>query len=126
MYEPKAIASHARGTHILKRYTDRDVLEHRKSVSPLARYYSYKNQHLMQVKNEIAADVGKDLWTLIFREILIFGYVLFREPRTLKAFFHFLWQLPRALRKRRYIQGHRKVQTMKRFIKGNPNDKCHT
>ena len=126
IYEPRAIAYHARETKILRRYTDRDVIEHRKSVSPLARYYSYKNQRLMQVKNEISADVLRDLPLLILRELFVFGYILLREPRTLKAVFYFLWQLPRALKKRRYIQNHHKMKTMKRFINGHPKDTCLT
>lgn len=122
IYEPKAIAYHARGTEVLKRYTNREVLKHRKSVSPLARYHSYKNQRLMQIKNEIRSDALKNIFALIWREILATGYVALREPGTFKAFFKMLTQLPRTFKKRRYIQKHRKATTMLHFLKGKPED----
>lgn len=122
VYTPKARAFHARGTAVLKRYSNLDVIKHRESVSPLARYHSYKNQRLMQIKNEISRDMFKDFFTLFFREILTTGYVLLREPATFKAFFHLLRQLPSAFKKRAYIQKNHKIKTMRHFLKGSPAD----
>lgn len=121
-YDPKAIGYHKRGTEVLKKYTNRDVLIHRQSVSPRARYYSYKNQRLMQIKNEIRGDIIKDFFILIFREILATGYIILKEPRTFIAFFHLLKQLPRALQKRWYIQRGKKAKSMRNFFKGNARD----
>lgn len=125
VYTPKARAFHRRGTAVLKRYSNLDVIKHRESVSPFARFYSYKNQRLMQIKNEISRDMFKDFFTLLFREILTTGYVLLREPATFKAFFHLLRQLPLAFKKRAYIQKNRKIKTMRCFFKGSPTDACN-
>lgn len=122
VYTPKAIAYHRRGTAVLKRYSNLDVIKHRESVPKLARYHSYKNQRLMQIKNEISRDMFKDFFTLFFREILTTGYIFLREPATFKAFFHLLRQLRSALKKRTYIQKNRKVKTMRRFLRGRPED----
>jgi len=122
VYTPDAVAYHQRGTQVLKRYTNKDVLKHRKSVSHFTRYFSYKNQNLMQVKNEIWSDVMKDILSLIMKEILITGYIVLREPKTGKAFLKLIVQLPRALKKRNYIQKHRKLSSMRHFLKGSPKD----
>ncbi len=122
IYDPCVVAYHMRGTQVLRRYTNKDVITHRKSVPHFTRYYSYKNQRLMQVKNEISSDMLQDLLSLIVREILTTGYIFLREPRTSKAFFTLLTQLPRAFKKRKYIQKNRKTSSMRHFLKGNPKD----
>ncbi len=122
VYVPHAIGYHRRGTEALKRYTNKEVLKHRKSVPLLARYYSYKNQRLMQIKNEIMKDLIPDLPLLIFREILASGYVILREPRTFLSFFKLLKELPRALKKRKLIQKKRTIKSMRHFLSGRPKD----
>lgn len=122
VYTPKVRAFHRRGTAVLKRYSNLDVIKHRESVPKLARYHSYKNQRLMQVKNEISHDMFKDFFTLLFREILTTGYIFLREPATFKAFFHLLWQLRSAFKKRAYIQKNHKVKTMRHFFRLRPKD----
>lgn len=122
VYTPKAKAFHRRGTAVLKRYSNLDVIKHRESVSKLARYHSYKNQRLLQIKNEISRDMFKDFFTLFFKEILTTGYMFLREPATFKAFFHLFRQLPSALKKRAYIQKNRKIKTMRHFLRGRPED----
>ncbi|MDP4007995.1 MAG: glycosyltransferase family 2 protein [Candidatus Peregrinibacteria bacterium] len=122
IYLPEVVAYHERGTTILKRYSNKDVIKHRASVPKLARFYSYKNQRLMQLKNEIAGDLFKDFFTLFIREILIMGFVILREPSTFGSIFSLIRELPSAFRKRRHIQKNRKVTSMRHFLKGCPKD----
>ena len=123
LYIPKAVGYHGRGTGVLKRYTNSEVIKHRKSVSKLARYHSYKNQRLMQIKNETPRDILLSLPTIIWKEILVFGYMLLFEPFTFfKSFSKFLILLPRALKKRKYIQKNREIDSMKHFLTGKPED----
>ncbi|MBT6068503.1 glycosyltransferase family 2 protein [Candidatus Peregrinibacteria bacterium] len=120
VYEPGAIAYHKRGTAVLKRYTNKEVMKHRSHISPFAKKLSYKNQRLMQVKNETPLDILKSLPIIIWKEILTLGYIVLREPTTLISLFKFLRALPRALKKRHHIQKTRQINSMTRFFSNMP------
>ena len=117
-YLPSAVAYHGRGTGTLKRFTHTEVAKNRSKLPKITKYYSYKNQRLMQVKNELAGNFWEDMIPILWKEILIAGYVLFREPFLIKAFGEFLFQLPSALEKRHYIMKHRRVSSkqMKQWL----------
>src|SRR3990167_702930 len=102
-YYPQAVCYHGRGTGVLKRFTHWEVYKGRKNLNRFQKYYAYKNQRLMQVKNEQWGNFLRDLLWIKGKEILIFGYILFREPYLLKGIWVFLSHLPNALRKRRII-----------------------
>lgn len=120
-YDPAALAHHGRGTGVLKRFTHWEVYKGRKGLSRFAKFYAYKNQRLMQVKNEQCSNVLKDIFSIAMKEILISGYILIREPHLIKAQWAFLRQLPRALKKRRLIQHRAKVSAKKihKWINGS-------
>lgn len=106
-YEPKALAYHGRGTGVLSRAGVFEVAAGRSKLSKFQKYYSYKNERLMRVKNELWPDVWRDILPILWKETLMFGWILLREQFLIKAFLHFLWQLPAALRKRKEIMKHR-------------------
>lgn len=108
-YYPSAICYHGRGTGVLKRFSHWEVYKGRKELNRFQKYYAYKNQRLMQIKNELPGNLVRDFLPIFIKEILIFGYICLREPYLLKAFGHFLWQLPSTLRKRRFIMKRKKV-----------------
>lgn len=108
-YLPAAVAYHGRGTGVLKRFSHLEVLQNRSKLNRFQKYYSFKNQRLMQIKNETFADMLHDFFPVLWKQILIMGYVIFREPYLVKAWFHMLSQIPRALKKRHYIMKNRKV-----------------
>lgn len=108
-YYPQAVCYHGRGTGVLKRFTHWEVYKGRKNLSRFAKYYAYKNQRLMQVKNELWPNLVKDFLWVVPKEILILGYIFVREPYLLKAWLQFWIQLPHALQKRRLIMKRRKV-----------------
>lgn len=117
-YLPSAKAYHGRGTGVLKKFTHLEVAKNRSKLPKKTKYFSYKNQRLMQVKNELAGNFWEDMIPIIWKEILIAGYVLFREPFLVKAFGQFLSQLPSALGKRHYIMKHKRVSSknMKQWL----------
>jgi len=117
-YDPAAIAYHGRGTGILKEFSHKSIYKNRRNASSLAKYHAYKNQRLMQIKNEIWGNLIRDIFPILWKEILITGYILFREPKLLKATFHLLRQIPSAFKKRKYIQEHCKVNAkhMERWL----------
>jgi GT2 family glycosyltransferase len=119
-YYPTAVCYHGRGTGVLKRFSHWEVYKGRKHLNRFQKYYAYKNQRLMQVKNELLANLIRDAFSILSKEILIFGYIIVREPYLLKAFGHFWLQLPSALRKRRHIMRHKKsnAREMKKWISG--------
>lgn len=108
-YLPAAIAYHGRGTGVLKRYTHWEVYKNRSKLSRFQKYYSFRNQRLMQIKNEMWPNYLKNFFPIAAKDILITGYVLFREPYLLKAWYHMWHQVPTALRKRQAIMKGRKV-----------------
>jgi hypothetical protein len=63
----------------------------------------------MQMKNEFMRGFLRDFFPIVWKEILVFGYILFREPYLIKAFFRMLGQMPKILRKRKYIMKHARV-----------------
>lgn len=108
-YEPKAVANHGRGTGVLSRAGVLEVAAGRSKLSKFSKFYSYKNERLMRVKNEFLGLVARDFLPILWKEILMTGWILLREQFLIKSFFKFLWQLPGALMKRRGIMARVKV-----------------
>lgn len=108
-YRHDAIAYHGRGTGAVRRSSLKEIRKHRSKISDLAKYHSYKNHRLMQVKNESIGHLIKDFPWIIAREIGFFGYILVKEQRLIKSFFQMLAELPAAIKKRRVIQKKRKA-----------------
>ena len=108
-YEPSAVAYHCRGTGVVLREKILEVAANRKNLSKFQKFYSYKNERLMRVKNDLAANVSANLLSIVWKEVLMTGWMTFREPFLYKAFFAFIKQLPSALRKRKEISRRKKV-----------------
>lgn len=121
-YLPEAVGWHGRGTGVLKRFTHREVLRNRSRLSRFQKYHSYRNQRLMQVKNELIQGFVHDFFPIIWKEILIKGYIIFREPYLIGAMFRFMAGIPRALKKRRIIMKRRRTgwKEMERWLGGLP------
>jgi len=117
-YLSGAIAYHGRGTGVLKRFSHLEVARNRSKLSKFQKYYSYKNQRLMQVKNEFFSGFVRDLFPIVWKEVLVTGYIVFREPHLIKAWLHLIKQLPAALKKRQSIMKNAKVNAkeMQRWL----------
>ncbi|MEK9133047.1 MAG: glycosyltransferase family 2 protein [Patescibacteria group bacterium] len=102
-YEPEALAYHGRGTGVLSRDSSLKVAKNRGALSKFQRFYSYKNERLMRVKNELLPHALRDLPHILFKEVLMSGWIVLREQFLFKSVWHFIKQLPRALKKRREI-----------------------
>ena len=90
-YEPAALAWHARSV---------------RSGQPVPRWIrmaSWRNQHLMQVKNESLAAFVRDAPWVLLREALTLGRLLLTDIRRLEVVPDLLRALPRAMRKRRAL-----------------------
>lgn len=108
-YIPKAVAYHARGTGVLKRFTHLEVAKNRAYLSRFQKSFAYRNQRLMQIKNELAANFLRDFPNILWKEVLILGYILVREPYLVTSIFQFLRMAPRAWKKRKMIMAKKKA-----------------
>ncbi len=93
LYEPAAVAVHARGWKRVDR--GRIPVEIRR--------HSFKNHYLQVVKNESRADFVRNLPWLIGWEVLRFGFVLARDRALLSGYRDAFRALPAARRRRRLI-----------------------
>ncbi len=120
VYLPSAHAWHGRGTGVLKRFTHVEVYKNRSRLGKMAKYYGYRNQRLMQIKNEFISGIMTDFLPILWKEVLVFGYMTLKEPFLFKAFFDMLGKVPRMLKKRKYIMSHRRVDSkyMEKWLRG--------
>jgi GT2 family glycosyltransferase len=103
-YEPTAIAWHARGTGDSGATGLRDIARANRAIGSAARVGSWRNQRVMQLKNERVGEVLRDLPWLVGREGLTLAYLAIVDPRALSAVLALVRAAPAALRKRRYLQ----------------------
>jgi GT2 family glycosyltransferase len=109
-YEPAALAWHARtapgarGTGWLG--AARTTME----VPAWIRAISWRNQRLMQVKNDRPREFLRDLPWIAGREVASLAFLLVADPRRLAILPSLLRLMPRALRKRRYLMRKSRVR----------------
>ena len=118
IYEPGAIGYHLRsaGEGAVKKYLK--VAKARKKISDFAKFYSFKNQRLMQIKNELPSLFFRHFCRIIIKEIGAWIYVLFFEKYTWKAIKLLIKQAPITWQKRKIIMTHKRVnaRNMKKWF----------
>jgi GT2 family glycosyltransferase len=102
-YEPAARAWHARGASVSASPTIRGI-RRAVRVPEQVRLRSWRNQHLMQIKNDTWRDVVRDLPWIVRREGLSLGLLMIGGPGRLRVLLDLLRHLPWAVRKRRALQ----------------------
>lgn len=128
LYYPGAIAYHGRGTGVQRRFFNKEILAHRSQLSKFQKKYSFKNQHLMERKNELWRNIFADFFPIFLKKIAMFAYITFREPYLWGSYLAYLKQLPKALKKRKEIMKKRKIsgkemgkwfRKQSKYLKGN-------
>lgn len=109
MYEPTAIAYHFRGAGESAARNYFAIVRERLKINPLAKYYSFKNQRLMQIKNETPRMFMRDAPRMLFKEAGSWLYVLLFERYTVKAIIQLFKEIPSALRKRKIVMAKRRI-----------------
>jgi len=112
-YCPEAIAWHARTSGESAATTFRQIIKERRKISKFSKYVSFKNQRLMQAKNELPWLYIKHLPWFLPKEIGSWIYVLLFEHYTWRAIKDLFRQLPSALKKRKIIMARKRVGTKK-------------
>jgi len=108
-YEPKAIGYHLRGAGETATIKTAEIIRQRKKISSFAKFHSFKNQRLMQIKNELPSLFFPDFFSILIKEIGAWTYVLVFETYTLKAIKELFKTIPDAFKKRKLIMAKRKI-----------------
>ena len=103
VYEPRAIAYHLRGAgeRAVKNYIS--VALARRKISEFAKFYSFKNDRLMRIKNELPGLFSCHIFAILIKEIGAWLYVLFLEHYTWKSIKALIKEASNAWRKRKII-----------------------
>ena len=108
-YEPKALAWHARTAGDSAKTSYIGIIKERLKINQFGKYHAFKNQRLMQIKNEqIGLLVRHSLWFLP-KEFSAWLYVLVFEHYTWKSIKELFKLTPRAWQKRKIIMARKKV-----------------
>ncbi len=111
-YYPKAVAYHGRGTGIHERFTTAQTLKNRGKLSKFQKKYSFRNQLLMEKKNELVGSFFSDFFSIMLKKILTPFYITLREPYLWGSYIAHLRKLPRILKKRAIIMKNKRVTDM--------------
>ncbi len=119
IYEPNAIGYHLRGAGEGAVSSYLKIAKARRKISQLAKYHSFKNQRLMQIKNELCALFLAHFCRIIIKEVGSWIYVLFFEKYTWKAIKQLVKKIPKAGRKRKIIMNRKRATAseMKKWFK---------
>lgn len=110
-YQANAIAWHGRGTSAVKRLKNQEIVDNRGLLSKFQKYHSIKNRYLLMLKYEFPSHYLRHFPTIIWTEILYFGYNLVYDTANLKAYFAALSKFPAIWKKRQWIKKHRKINS---------------
>ncbi|PJC36483.1 hypothetical protein CO046_05635 [Candidatus Peregrinibacteria bacterium CG_4_9_14_0_2_um_filter_53_11] len=108
-YEPSAVAYHGRGTGIFDRAGSLQVAKFRSKLPRFTKHHSYRNERIMRLRNEFFSMVIRDSLPILSREVLMFGWMMIREPYLFKSFAQVMARLPETLRKRSELMARRKI-----------------
>ena len=103
-YEPAALGWHGRGSGGTGATTMLDIARTNRGVSSRVRRLSWRNQRLMQIKNEDPRGYLRDLPWIWRRELLSLLFIVANDPRDLAAVPELVRMAPTAWRKRQLLR----------------------
>ena len=109
IYQPMAIAWHWRGSGDSAVRTPWGIIKERRKINQFSKYLSFKNQRLMQLKNDQGWLLLKHLPCFLSKEIASWFYVLLFERYTWRAIKDLFKQMSRAWQKRKMIMVKKRV-----------------
>ena len=118
-YEPKAVGYHLRGAGEGAVIKPKQIIEQRKKISPFAKFHSFKNQRLMQIKNEFPGLFFGNIFSILIKETGAWLYVFVFERYTWKAISELIKRIPDTFAKRKTIMVNKKCgnREMKKWFK---------
>ena len=109
IYEPKSLAWHARTAGDSARTSYIGIIKERLKINQFGKYHAFKNQRLMQIKNEQFSLLMRHALWFIPKEIGAWLYVLAFEHYTWRSIRELFRLMPRAWRKRKIIMAKKKI-----------------
>ena len=109
IYEPRSIAYHDRSAGDGTAKNPLQIIKARKKVGQFAKFHSFTNQRLMQLKNETPYLFLKHFPQIFLKEAVSWPYVLLMERYGLKSVIEFFRLAPGTMRKRKYIMSNRRI-----------------
>jgi len=119
IYQPMAVAWHARTAGDSAATTYFGIFRERRKISKFAKCLAFKNQRLMQIKNEQFWLLLRHLPRFLAKEFISWIFVLFFEHYTWRAIIDLFKQMPRAWQKRKVIMAKKRVEAkeMRKWFK---------
>jgi len=110
IYTPKAIAYHGRGSGDSTANNYIDIIKERRKINNFAKYLSFKQQRLMQIKNDFPSLLfTKHFLKFIVKEIGAWFYMAVFERFTFKILKDLYIDIPIFLKKRKIVMSKRRV-----------------
>lgn len=109
IYQPNSIALHDRTSGESTTLSYVGIIKERLKINKFSKYLAFKNQRLMQIKNEQIWLLIKHLPWFLPKEITSWIYVLIFEKYTWKAIKDLFKQMPNAFRKRKIIMSKKRI-----------------
>lgn len=108
-YEPRSVAHHDRsaGEGISKFFLE--IIRARRVISTFAKYHSFANQRLMQIKNETPHLFLKYAPAILAKEVVSWPYVLIFEGYGIKSAFKFFKLFPKMIQKRKIVMSKKRI-----------------
>lgn len=109
IYSPEVVAWHARGSGDSAKTNYFGIIKERLKINDFAKKLAFRNQRLMQIKNETWPLLLVHLPRFLSKEILAWGYFLIFEWRNREAIGGIFKLLPKMLKKRKIIMKKKKA-----------------
>jgi GT2 family glycosyltransferase len=109
VYIPSILAYHGRGAGEKAVRNYMSVALARKKISKFAKLYSFKNQRLAQIKNELPSLFFRHIFYILIKEIVAWTYILIFEHYTWKAIKALIKEAPNAWKKRKITMTNRRI-----------------
>ena len=109
VYAPQVTAWHARGSGDSAAKNYFGIIRERMKISQFAKELSFKNQRLMQFKNEQKRLLFRHLPWFLPKEIAALIYVILFESFAWRTFKNLIRQTPKAWQKRKIIMARKRV-----------------
>ncbi len=110
MYTPKAVAYHGRGSGESAAEDYLDIIRERRKIGRKAKYFSFRNQRLMQIKNDFPSLLlAKHFSHFLAKEVGAWIYMAIFERFTWRVLRDLGRNIPLFLRKRKVVMDRKRV-----------------
>jgi len=120
LYVPDVVVYHGRGSGESAAISYIGIIKERRKISHVAKKLAFRNQRMMQIKNEQSAVFFRHFFRFLLKEILAWCYVLvFETGIFIDTAGELIQKTPKMIKKRKYIMAHKKsnINAMRKWFK---------